>query len=96
MTRLCAFLIAASLTVTLSLASARAQVRSEIRPLESVTLTTQQFLSGDHNGKPTLLAGELRIPTITSGEIPAVILVHGSGGLSEAHEWWAAVISWNR
>ena len=71
---------------TLSVACAQAQVRPEIRPIESVTLTTQQFLLGEHNGKPASLAGELRIPMNTSGQVPAVILVHGSGGLAEYHE----------
>jgi dienelactone hydrolase len=74
---------------TLSIACAQAQVRPEIRPFKSMTLTTQQFLLGEHNGKATLLAGELRIPMNLSGQVPAVILVHGSGGLAEYHERWA-------
>jgi hypothetical protein len=39
-----------------------AQMRFEIRPVETITLSTQQFLTGDKNGKPAILAGELRIP----------------------------------
>ena len=39
-----------------------AQMRLEMRPVETITLSTQQFLTGDKNGKPAVLAGELRIP----------------------------------
>ena len=66
----------------------RGQVRPEIYPVETVTLGTQQILSGQRNGQPTLLAGELRIPP-GNGRVPAVILVHGSTGsvyrLSDGH-----------
>ena len=64
------------------------QVRPEIYPIETVTLGTQQILSGEKNGQQTLLAGELRIPP-GNGRVPAVILVHGSGGLSLSVERWA-------
>jgi hypothetical protein len=37
-------------------------VRMEIHPVQTVTLKTQQFLTGDLNGKPAVIAGELRIP----------------------------------
>jgi dienelactone hydrolase len=73
--------------------SAHAQVRPEIRPLESMTLTSQQFLLGEQNGEATLLAGELRIPVNASGRIPAVVLVHGSGGLGEYIERWAQEVN---
>jgi dienelactone hydrolase len=77
-----------TLAFVLALDEVRAQVRPEIHPVQTVTLSTQQVLLGDQNGKPTILAGELRIPA-GSGRLPAVILVHGSGGLSEAQEFWA-------
>src|SRR5437016_12738752 len=66
-----------------------AQMRLEMRPVETVTLSTQQFLTGDKNGKPAILAGELRIPKPGSDKLPAVILVHGSGGASALHDRWA-------
>src|SRR5260370_14227560 len=65
-----------------------AQMRFEMRPVESITLTTQQFLTGDKNGKPAMLAGELRIPKPGTEKLPGVILVHGSGGLSALHDRW--------
>jgi hypothetical protein len=63
-----------------------AQARVEVRPVETITLSTQQFLIGDKNGKPATLAGELRIPRPGTDRLPAVILLHGSGGISESHE----------
>ena len=67
---------------------AYAQSRVEIRPVETVTLTNQQFLTGNKNGKPTMLAGELRIPKPGNDKLPAVILVHGAGGIGALHERW--------
>ncbi len=67
----------------------RAQARIEIRPVETVTVTTKQFLVADKNGRPTTLAAELRVPTAGTGKLPAVILVHGSGGLQGFHGRWA-------
>lgn len=66
----------------------RGQVRLQMYPIETVTLNSQQILSGEKNGKQTVLAGELRIPAGAS-RLPAVILVHGSDGLNSAVERWA-------
>jgi dienelactone hydrolase len=64
--------------------------RTELRPIETLTLTDQQFLTGDKNGKATTIAGELRFPqSASSGRLPAVVLLHGSGGPSGGHELWA-------
>ena len=54
--------------------------RTEVRAIETLTLTDQQFLTGDKNGKAVTIAGELRFPQGASGRLPAVILQHGSGG----------------
>jgi dienelactone hydrolase len=67
---------------------AGAQMRIEMRPFETVTLTTQQFLTGEKNGKLAMLAGELRIPTPGTDRLPAVVLIHGSGGAGSSHERW--------
>src|SRR5215469_1125897 len=66
----------------------RGQVWLQMYPIETVTLNSQQILSGEKNGKQTVLAGELRIPA-GAGRLPAVILVHGSDGLTPAIERWA-------
>jgi dienelactone hydrolase len=63
--------------------------RSEIRAVETLTLTDQQFLTGDKAGRATTIAGLLRLPQGTSGKIPAVVLLHGSGGVNGGNELWA-------
>jgi len=55
----------------------------------ALTLTDQQFLTGDKNGKAVTIAGQLRFPQGASGRLPAVILQHGSGGPTGGHELWA-------
>ena len=72
-------------------AAAHAQgfVRMELLPIPSVTLTTQQVLVGDLNGKPVMLAGQLRLPKAGTDRLPAIIMVHGSGGISASAEAWA-------
>jgi dienelactone hydrolase len=67
---------------------AHAQTRFEMRPVETVTLSAQQFLTGDKNGKPAIVAGELRIPKPGTDKLPAVILVHGAGGANSIQERW--------
>ena len=64
-------------------------VRMEVHPIETVTLKTQQFLTGDLAGKPAVIAGQLRIPKPGTDRLPAVVLVHGSGGINASHERWA-------
>jgi len=68
----------------------RAEVaRVELHPFQSTTLTDQEFLTGKKEGKPVILAGELRIPKPGSDRLPAVVLVHGSGGVSGYVDDWA-------
>ncbi|HSC87062.1 MAG TPA: dienelactone hydrolase family protein [Polyangiaceae bacterium] len=56
-------------------------VRTEIHPFLSTTLTDQEFLSGGKEGKPVTLAGELRLPRSGTDRLPAVVLLHESGGI---------------
>ena len=64
--------------------------RIEIRTVETLTLSDQQFLKGDKTGATAVtIAGELRIPRGTTGRVPAVVLLHGSGGVNGGHEYWA-------
>jgi dienelactone hydrolase len=62
--------------------------RTELRPIQTLTLTDQQFLNGDRNGKPATIAGQLRIAQGT-GRLPAVVLQHGSNGFGPGIEYWS-------
>ena len=69
-------------------ASDARSVRIETHTLQSLTLSDQQFLSGKGNGAPVTIVGELRIPDSGRDRLPAVILLHGSSGISgREHEW---------
>jgi dienelactone hydrolase len=67
--------------------------RVQILTVPTITLTAAQFLTDDKNGKPILLAGELRLPGLGTGKLPAVILVPGLGGANSAHDRWARELS---
>jgi dienelactone hydrolase len=63
--------------------------RVELHTFQSTTLTDQEFLTGKKEGKPVILAGELRIPRSGTDRLPAVVLVHGSGGMGGYVDDWA-------
>jgi dienelactone hydrolase len=56
--------------------------RMEIITFQSMTLTDPEFLSGRKEGKPVTIAGELRLPRPGTDRLPAVVFLHGSGGIS--------------
>lgn len=56
--------------------------RMEVITFQSTTLTDQEILSGRKEGKQVTLAGELRLPSPGSARLPAVIILHGSSGIS--------------
>jgi dienelactone hydrolase len=79
-----------------SVSPARAQAnpkeiaaRVELHAFPSLTLSDQQFLSGDANGKPVTMTGEFRIAQ-GAGKLPAAVLMHGSGGIGANIEPWTA------
>ncbi|MDO8777857.1 MAG: dienelactone hydrolase family protein [Burkholderiaceae bacterium] len=79
-------------TLSMAPASAEAQtVRLQMMPLPSKTLTDEQMLSGGAEKAPsTLLAAQLRIPVPGTRKFPAIVLLHGSGGISGNVDEWGA------
>ena len=61
--------------------------RAEIYAIPSLTISDQQFLTGDSNGKQVNVAGEMRIAQGT-GKLPVVVLMHGSSGVGSTMEAW--------
>ena len=59
---------------------------------DSLTIDQTQFLQGVKKGKKVKLFGDLNFPESTKGKIPAVILVHGSAGVSKRELNWALEI----
>ena len=85
----------AAVAIALSAGQADAQsvARIELQPIQTVTLKIQQILTGETKGTPATLAGELRIPKPGSDRLPAVILIHGSGGVGGNVDAWAREIN---
>lgn len=71
---------------------ASAQVaRLEVHPVSSITLKDSDFLAGRKGGQQVTLAGVLRIPKPGTDKLPAVVFLHGSGGIggtgNQIDEW---------
>jgi dienelactone hydrolase len=82
-------LVAVTLLLLTGLPSwSQAQLRIEVRPFESMTMTGDAFLRGEP-GKPVVVAGELRIPKPGTDKLPAVIFAHASGGINAGIDRWA-------
>ncbi len=61
--------------------------RIEAIPVQTLTISDQQFLNGDAYGRPTTIAGVLRVAQGT-GRLPVVIFVAGSGGFNANIDVW--------
>ena len=61
--------------------------RIEAVPVQTLTLSDEQFLKGDAYGIPTTIAGVLHIAQ-GSGRLPLVVFIAGSGGLGPVTEVW--------
>jgi dienelactone hydrolase len=61
--------------------------RIEAIPIQTLTLSDEQFLKGDAYGRPTTIAGVLRVAQGT-GRLPLVVLVPGSGGIGASVDVW--------
>jgi dienelactone hydrolase len=59
----------------------------ETIPIQTLTISDEQFLKGDATGRPTVISGKLKV-TQDSGRLPLVILLHGSGGIEENSVVW--------
>jgi len=66
--------------------------RVELHAFGSLTLSDQQFLTGDSDGKPVTMTGEFRIAQ-GEGRLPTVIMMHGSGGLGAGMQSWVRRIN---
>ena len=57
--------------------------------VQTTTPTVSEFLQGIRPAATTLIWGDLELPRGQVGRSPAVILVHGSGGVSPREDRWA-------
>ena len=62
--------------------------RAELHPIATLTISDEALLAGDASqGRPTTIAVNLRLPP-QAGRLPAVVLIHGSGGISSNIDLW--------
>jgi hypothetical protein len=61
--------------------------RIEAIPIQTLTISDEQFLKGDAYGKPTTIAGVLRVAQ-GSGRLPVVIFIAGSSGFGPVSDVW--------
>jgi hypothetical protein len=66
----CSFIIAGSV-LPLETVRAQAIFRTEVYPIQTVTLSTADFLLGNNDGKPAMIAGEPRMPKSGTDRLPA-------------------------
>ncbi|MFL6937218.1 MAG: dienelactone hydrolase family protein [Xanthobacteraceae bacterium] len=67
--------------------------RTELHAIPTLTMSDRQFLTGDRNGVPVTIGGVLRLPRLGTERLPAVVLVHGSGGIGGNVDRWAQEIN---
>jgi dienelactone hydrolase len=84
--RLCIAALAFALP---AVAHAQGFVRLEVIPVPTLSLSAREILAGETTGRSTIVAGELRIPKRGTDKLPAIILVHGSGGINDSLDDWA-------
>jgi len=62
--------------------------RTELHPIQTLTLSDEQFLKGDSGGKQVTVSAQFRIAQ-GSGRLPVVVMVHGSGGIGPNIDVWS-------
>ena len=85
-------------SVLASMAIGEVLVRTELLPIDSVTFTQQEFLTGSTGGRPVRIAGQLTIPR-APGQVsaippkPAVVMLHGASGIRSNTVRWASELN---
>jgi dienelactone hydrolase len=90
-----AIILLMALASTLLVGEARPKFPpDETMNMPSLTLTDEQFLRGDSaNGVAVMLTGQLRFPNWNE-RLPAVVLLHGSGGVGGGATWlWEGTLN---
>src|SRR5262249_37119424 len=74
-------------------AKATREARTDVLKIATRTLTDHQFLTGDRNGVAVTISGEVRIPKSGKERLPAVVLLHGSGGGPREPPGWGGGVT---
>ena len=74
--------------ILVATAAAQPVDRVEVIPISTASPGAKQFLTGEGNAKPAIIAGELRLPRPGPEKLPAVVLLHGSSGINSRQDRW--------
>ena len=58
----------------------------------TIPIPGDAFLAGEETGTPATAFGVLRFPEGQTGPVPAVVVVHGCSGWSNATQGWATLL----
>jgi len=84
---LATFAIAVAPAAAADAVSKDTPARIEAIPIQTLTVSDEQFLKGDAYGRTTTIAGVLRVAQ-GPGRLPLVVLVPGSGGINASADVW--------
>lgn len=91
------FMFGAFFNLTLLVTGAIAErlvSRIELHPIQTVTLSSSQFLSSEKQSSSDIIGGELRVPSGIEGRVPAVVLMHGGAGITMNIDPWARELNY--
>ena len=69
------------------LATKQIAARTELHSFSSMTISDEQFLKGEDNGKPVTVTAQFRIAQ-GQGRLPVAVMTHGSGGMGSNVDSW--------
>lgn len=87
------FLVFASLLLIPALAHGQVVPRVELHPFQSRSPTNEQFLTGAADAQAVTIGGELRLPIAGADRLPAVVLLHASGGIGPNVQAWVSELN---
>ena len=67
--------------------------KTEVYIVPTMRLTDAEFLRGEKGRPSEQITGELRLPSTGSSVVPAVVILHGSGGILGNEDYWAKVLN---
>jgi hypothetical protein len=63
--------------------------KTEVYTIHTTRLTDAEFLRGEKGHAHDVITGELRLPSLGTDRVPALLILHGSGGILGNEDYWA-------
>jgi len=65
--------------------------KTEVYAVPTTRLSDAEFLRGEKGHVNDVITGELRLPSLGTARVPALLILHGSGGILGNEDYWAKV-----